>query len=408
MAPMRVDWLGSLKQTIPMGPEGMVWWLAFVQAAGVTAVLPVLPLYADQHGADLAFIGLMVGAYMAANLVGLPPAGWLSDRMGRRSLMAGGLLGFSLASLGFLVFTSPMAFVILRVIEGLAAACFTPAALAYVADRAPDGERGLRIAQLTVAQNAGTILGPVIGGALVLAFGMASPFWALALLCGLGGVLVAKLPGAGRTREVRPGATGASWRQVRWLPFSGLSLRVLANGFSIGMYEAVWSLYMRDLGGTAWQISLSWTLFSVPAILLAASAGRLIDRIGPARPLVFGAMFSSVVVLGYGLTHRIDVLLLLGVIDGIGFAFAYPAQSAMTAQVAPEPLRGRVIGLVSAFGTLGALFGALITPRLLEVSPVTCFGVTSALLFVTAILLALSLSRWAASWGRVSTMGARG
>lgn len=380
-----------------MGPEGLVWWLALVQASGMTAVLPILPLYADQYGADLSFIGLMVGAYMAANLIGLPPAGWLSDRFGRRRLMAIGLIGFAIASFGFLIFHDPWAFVVLRACEGLAAACFTPAALAYVADRAPQGQRGLRIAQLTVAQNVGTLIGPVFGGALVMVFGLASPFWALAVLCGVGGLLVARLPGGGRAdAQARRAKNGGRdpvgiWREVQWLPFAGLSIRVLANGFAIGMYESIWSIYFKDLGGTPWHISLSWTLFALPAIIFAGLAGTIIDRKGPALPLVIGALFSAIIVLSYGMTQNVMVLLLLGVVEGIGFAFAYPAQSAMMVQIAPEALRGRIIGLVTSMSTIGALIGALGTPLLYKNSPFWVFAVTSAVLFVSALVLAFSL-----------------
>ncbi len=394
-----------------MGPEGLVWWLALVQAAGMTAVLPILPLYAEKHGADLAFIGLMVGAFMAANLVGLPPAGWLSDRMGRRRLMAVGLIGFALASFGFLIFTDPWSFVVLRACEGLAAACFTPAALAYVADRAPEGLRGQRIAQLTMAQNVGMLMGPVFGGALVMAFDYSAPFWALALLCALGGLLVAKLPGAGRAdAQERRAKTGGRdpvgiWKEVRWVPFGGLALRLLANGFAIGMYEAIWAIYFRDLGGTTWHIALSWTLFALPSIVLAGIAGRMIDRSGPARPLVLGALFSSVIVLGYGMTGRVEVLLLLGIIEGIGFAFAFPAQSAMMVQAAPEVLRGRVIGIVTAMSTIGALVGALVTPILYKIHPFWAFTTTASLLFVTALLLAASL-RWDRSLRSVANLAA--
>jgi MFS family permease len=396
----RESWLDSLKEAVPMGPEGLVWWLALVQASGMTAVLPILPLYADQHGADLSFIGLMVGAYMAANLVALPPAGWISDRMGRRSLMAVGLIGFGLASFGFLIFVDPWAFVVLRACEGVAAACFMPAALAYVADRAPVGQRGLRITQLTVAQNVGTLLGPVFGGALVMAFGLSSPFWALAVLCALGGLLVAKLPGAGRAEaEERRALSGGRdpvgvWKQVLWIPFAGLALRVMANGFAIGMYESIWAIYLRDLGGTPWHITLSWTLFALPAIVFAGVAGRMIDRTGPARPLVLGALFSSVLVMSYGMTGNVNVLLLLGVVEGIGFAFAYPAQSAMMIHVAPEALRGRVIGLITAMSTVGALIGAMLTPILYKHHPFWAFATTAGLLFVTALLLAFALA-WA-------------
>lgn len=398
---MRNRWFSSVANAVPRGPEGVVWWLALVQASGMSAVLPVLPLYADQYGADLGFIGLMVGAYMAANLIGLPPAGWLSDRFGRRLLMALGLIGFGVASLGFLIFPNPVAFVVLRACEGLAAACFTPAALAYVADRAPDGQRGQRIAQLTVAQNVGFLAGPAFGGLLVTLFGLASPFWALALLCGIGGLLVAKLPGGGRAdAQARQAKTGGKdpvgiWKQVRWLPFAGLCTRVLASGFAIGMYESIWAIYLKDLGGTPWQVSISWTFFALPAILLAGVAGRTIDRHGPARPLVLGALFSAIMVMSYGLTQNVWLLIVLGIVEGMGFAFAYPAQSTMMVQLAPEVLRGRVIGLVSSMSTVGALIGAMATPHLYKNGPFWVFAVTSGLLVATALILAVTL--WVSS-----------
>jgi MFS family permease len=136
---------------------------------------------------------------------------------------------------------------------------------------------------------------------------------------------------------------------------------------------------------------LSWTLFALPAIILAGVAGRTIDRGGPARPLVLGALFSAVLVMSYGMTQNITALLLLGVIEGIGFAFAYPAQSAMMVQIAPEALRGRVIGLITSMSTIGALIGAMGTPLLYKNSPFWVFAVTSSVLFVSALLLAFSL-----------------
>ncbi|HEY9899326.1 MAG TPA: MFS transporter [Pantanalinema sp.] len=388
--------LGRLTAALPRGPEGLVWWLVLVQSLGITAVLPVLPLYASEQGADLHFVGLMVGAYMATSLVCQYPAGWLSDRFGRRGLMFAGLAAYALASLGFLVFRSPEAFVVLRGIEGIAGACFTPAALAYVADRAPEGERGRRLAHLTVAQNGGMLVGPAIGGALASLCGLASPFVALAVLCLGGALLTARLPGAGRAaareRHREQAMSGAGWAEVRWALFTGLAARALAGGFAMGLYESVWALYLKDLGASTWLISMSWTAFALPAIVLAGVAGRLIDSTGPARLVVWGTLFSSLLVASYAMTERIEVVLFLSVIDGIGFAFAYPAQNALTMLVSPEALRGRVIGLVAGISTLGALVGAVLTPPLLGRGPVWCFGAGGAVLFASGLVLAAAVS----------------
>lgn len=388
--------LDRIKAAVPSGPEGLVWWLVLIQSLGITAVLPVLPLYASEQGADLHFVGLMVGAYMATNLLCQYPAGWLSDRFGRRGLMFAGLAGYALASLGFLFFRSPEAFVVLRGLEGMAGACFTPAALAYVADRSPSEERGSRLAHLTVAQNGGMLIGPALGGALASACGLASPFVALAALCLGGALLTAKLPGAGRAaaqaRQQAQASAGAGWAEVRWALFTGLAARALAGGFAMGLYESVWALYLKDLGATTWLISMSWTAFALPAIVLAGVAGRLIDSAGPSRLVVWGTLFSSLLVASYAMTDRIEMVLFLSVIDGLGFAFAYPAQNALTVLVSPEALRGRVIGIVSGISTLGALVGAVVTPPLLGKGPLWCFGAGGAVLFASGVILAAAVA----------------
>ncbi len=381
--------LRALLPNLPRGPEGLVWYLVLLQSIGVTAVLPVLPLYAQEHGADLAFIGWMVGAYMAANLVATYPAGWLSDRVGRRSLMAAGMALYGLASLGFLVFGQPWAFVLLRAIEGVAGACFVPTAIAYVADRSSPAERGARLAELTAAQYVGLLAGPAIGGVLATAFGFAAPFWVLAALCLLSSGFVAKLPGAGRAAAADRAAAPGGWDGVVWPVILGLGARALAGGFAVGLYETVWAIYLKDLGATTWEISLSWTLFAIPPIVLAGAAGRLIDRAGPRGPLLWGTAFSGVIVATYSLTRRVELLLLLGVVDGIGFAFAYPAQNALMVAAAPEALRGRVIALVTALGTVGSLVGVFVVPRLYPLGPHWVFGVTSVLLLASVGVLAM-------------------
>lgn len=380
--------LRALLPNLPRGPEGLVWYLVLLQSVGVTAVLPVLPLYANQHGADLAFIGWMVGAYMAANLVATYPAGWLSDRVGRRSLMAAGMALYGLASFGFLVFQHPWAFVLLRAIEGIAGACFTPTAIAYVADRSAPETRGARLAELTAAQYVGLLAGPAIGGALASWLGFGAPFWVLAVLCVLSAGFVARLPGAGRAAAAERREAPGGWDGVMWSVVVGIGARALAGGFAVALYETVWAIYLRDLGATTWEISLSWTLFAVPPIVLAGVAGRLIDRTGPRGPILWGTAFSGLIVATYALTRRVELLLLLGVVDGIGFAFAYPAQNALMVAAAPEALRGRVIGLVTALGTVGSLVGVVVVPRLYPMGPLWVFGVTSLLLVGSAGVLA--------------------
>ncbi|MEB3220889.1 MAG: MFS transporter [Candidatus Sericytochromatia bacterium] len=403
---MRRPWAAVVRHTrdvVPAGPEGLVWWLTLLASVGVTAVIPLLPLYAQEGGADLHTIGLMAAAYLVTNLLFLYAAGQLSDKVGRRPLMGVGLATYAACSLGFVIWTTPAGFITLRGLEGIAAACFLPAALAYVADRYPGTERGVRISQLAVAENLGLLLGPAFGGVVKTFFGMPALFILLTLMCVVGTLMVARLPHVPLADELPPATTSvgwrarleeavAPWRAARRVLLAGVWARATGAGFAFGLYLTVWPLFMRTLGASDWDVSLSWTMFAVPALIFGPMAGRLIDRHGPERLTVWGAAFSSVVVCSYALSGSVGVLIALCVLEGIGFAFSYPAQNTLVVQCAPEALRGRVIGLITGGRTLGTLLGALATPWLYAHGPLYAFGATSVICLAGAALLGLALA----------------
>jgi MFS family permease len=371
----------------------LVWVILAAASIGVAAVLPVLPIFATEQGADPRFIGWMVASFCGANLVCLPLGGWLSDTLGRKPVMAIGLAAYGLASLGFLLTRDLTLFILLRGIEGAAAACVVPAAIAYAADHAPEGEQGTVMARMTAAENVGILVGPLVGGLMADSLGLASPFWVLGLLCGVCLILLIWLKEERRPAPApaadRP--AGAWWREIRLILGIGLAGRNWASGFSIGVYEVIWPLFMLSLGATLWQISLSWTLFAVPCILLSTVVGRWIDRIGAERPAIWGAALSSVLPLFYALSGGPWFMIMLSAVEGIGVAVAYPAYNALLVQVGPEAVRGRVIGVIGTVRTIGVMMASLLVPGLYAISPARCFQLTAAVLVAGVIWLAVSL-----------------
>src|SRR4030065_218029 len=80
-----------------------IFLIFFIALLGFSLILPLLPYYAETYGATPTMVGLLVASYAAAQLVGAPLLGRLSDRLGRRPILllsvAGTGLGFVL--LGF-------------------------------------------------------------------------------------------------------------------------------------------------------------------------------------------------------------------------------------------------------------------------------------------------------------------
>src|SRR4051812_33345141 len=135
----------------------------FIVWLGFGALLPVLPIYFTEQGVDLAFLGLVIAAWPAARLVGEPVFGWLADRTARVPLMVVGLVATGIFSFLPLVFTGPLAFLLLRAGAGLATSVYDPAARGYVTDATPPERRGEAFGLYGAVQMGGLLVGPAIG-----------------------------------------------------------------------------------------------------------------------------------------------------------------------------------------------------------------------------------------------------
>ena len=75
--------------------------VAFVDMVGVTMIIPLLPFYATKYGASAATVGVIVSAFSLAQLLMAPAWGRLSDRRGRRPVIA---IGLVVTALGYATF----------------------------------------------------------------------------------------------------------------------------------------------------------------------------------------------------------------------------------------------------------------------------------------------------------------
>lgn len=90
-----------MNQGSALGRLSFLMATCFVDMLGFLMVLPLLPFYATRLGADAVVVGLMVSAFAVAQLSTAPLWGRLSDRIGRRPTILGGLAVSTLAYLLF-------------------------------------------------------------------------------------------------------------------------------------------------------------------------------------------------------------------------------------------------------------------------------------------------------------------
>jgi predicted MFS family arabinose efflux permease len=131
---------------------------------GLFIILPVFALYAERlPGWNLTLVGIALGAYGLTQAILQIPFGWASDRLGRKPVMAFGLLVFAAGSLICAFAEAPWALILGRTIQG--AGAISGVAIAAAADLTRPSQRTKAMA----------IIGSTIGVAFAVSF-VAAPF----------------------------------------------------------------------------------------------------------------------------------------------------------------------------------------------------------------------------------------
>src|SRR5688572_6406832 len=129
------------------------------------AIVPLLPELSDRFGLSKTGAGVLAAAYAAGTLLGALPGGWLAARAGVRTTVLLGLGLLVAASVAFAAADSVTVLVVARFAQGVGGAASWAGALGWLIEVAPRERRGELIGTGLAAAVAGSLFGPVLGGA---------------------------------------------------------------------------------------------------------------------------------------------------------------------------------------------------------------------------------------------------
>jgi MFS family permease len=134
---------------------------------GEGAIIPIIPLVADNLGATIAIAGVIAGALTVGELFGNIPSGWLVSRIGERPAMIGASL-LSIVGLAICILApNPIWLAFGVVIVGLATATFALARHAFMTSFVPMRYRARALSTLGGTFRAGTFIGPFITAGII-------------------------------------------------------------------------------------------------------------------------------------------------------------------------------------------------------------------------------------------------
>ena len=132
---------------------------------GYGMVMPVMPFLIEQLGAGGTELGWLVSTYSLMQLICAPLWGMLSDRTGRKPVIAIGVLGYAVTMFLFGLATEFWMLFVASTLAGMLSSAAMPTAMAYISDNAPESERSGGMGQLGAAIGAGVIARTAAGRA---------------------------------------------------------------------------------------------------------------------------------------------------------------------------------------------------------------------------------------------------
>jgi predicted MFS family arabinose efflux permease len=384
------------RPSAPVGDDALrlVFVATFVLNASTSVVFTLISDLQDATGISTASLGLITATGFVVGLVAQLLVAPLADRGGAKLLLVGGL---ALAVVGSTVFaygTDLAVLLLARALIGAADGCFIPAARAIVAgsDPARAGERLGRLARVDLA---GFVTGPIIGSVLVGPLGLRNTFLAFAVLALLAliGLAPRDVPPLPTTLESsRPSLVLLRDRQIGVAVVLALVLFL-----PVGVYDALWDRYLTDLGGSNLLIGLSFLLYGLPFVLLAAWGGRLADRVGHVRIAIVGVIALVPLVVSYGVIHSAVILAVLPMAEAVIQAATVPAAQAAMADACPPGRAAAGQGLAGATQLAGAAAAALVAaPIYAHLGSVAVFVTIGAFMLGLAFV-AIAMRRGAAT-----------
>lgn len=327
-------------------------WVSFLTDAASDLIYPLIPAFLLTLGGGAVAIGWLEGVSEAVGAALKLYSGAASDRMGRRKPLIALGYGVSALSRPLLAFASaPLHAVLVRAMDRVGKGLRGPPRDAMVADAAPPEMRGHAFGFHRMMDNAGAVLGSLLGLALLrwAALDLRTIF-KLAVIPGLAAVLVALLfvreppPSAATTGKVRPTlAPGAA------LPPEARRYLLAVAVFSLaGAGDLFLILRLLDLGLPRWLAPVAWMSLQLGKALLNVPGGKAADRFGRRPLLLIGWTLYALTYAALGFAGTWPVAWALLGLYAIHYGLAEGGQRALLAELVPRESLGRAYGLLLA------------------------------------------------------------
>ena len=400
----------------------VIFLTVFIDLIGFGIVVPLIPIYSREFGANGWVIAAVIASYSAMQFIFSPIWGKLSDRYGRRPLL---LISTAGAAVSYVIFAfaslhgNLWLLLASRLFAGACGGNIT-VAQAYVADISKPEERSKKMGLIGMAFGLGFIFGPAISGLMNHFYGPTAPGWAAAALCALNFlltffILAESLKPESMVASNRP--RFAQWGHTLSQPKIGLLILLFFIAtFAFSCFESTLGLLIFDsfkLGSISENKGSIGTITSlfifcglISAMVQGGAIGKLVKKFGEPKLIAASMVMTglSLVLLplvhGDGalkwsaVIHNPPWLAMLGVLVLLSFGSSLSRAPlfGMLSNLTPANEQGATIGVAQSAGSLARIVGPLFANPLYMHSPVMPYAICGAVSILAGIFAVQKLA----------------
>lgn len=352
-----------------------LWAIVTVQlimSLSFSILSPIMPLFLPQLGVTtITGIDLWAGAlasitsFIAA--FAAPVWGRLSDRYGRKPMVLRASASIGVLTILMGLATSPWQLLALRVVMG-ALAGFSSAAVVLVTTQVPTRRLGSSLGWLSTGQLIGSLIGPVVGGALADVTGSyRMPFYIAGLVSLLAFAVCWVLVPENFTPPKEGKARVSTWKAMRLLTRSpsmaALVLVLLMCQFGVQAIYPVISLFVMDLIGQRPELAtlsgIAFSVTGVAGVIAVPLLGRASDRVGEAKVLLLALAGAALMTAPQAFTDSYWLFVAERFAVGLFVGAIVPTANALVGRSTAPSERGFTFGLTQSAYFLGNSFGPM-------------------------------------------------
>jgi len=369
-----------------------LFFIVLADMLGFGLIIPLLPYYVKQFGANDLIVGLLSMVYPIGQIFAAPLIGRFSDKVGRKRalLLSVGGTFLSLLTLGFA--RSITVILLSRLIDGLTGGNIT-VAQSYIGDFTDEKTRAKSLGLIGAAFGLGFILGPAIGGFLSR-WGFSVPaFFAAGLsfvnLMNIMFLLPDSKP-AKSSRQVP--FTFKELKKTITIPHVG-SLIFVKFFYSLGftMFESSFALFaMRKL-----NLPLSTTSYVLAyvGLVLVFTQGFLVGKVTKkyeeSKIVKMMVFIASPLLVLYSLSPNLITLLLILAPLSVSSALIGVSLSSLVTKSVERDKLGETLGIFNSVDSLMRIFSPLLGAAVIQYLGPSFLGLFEGILVLIGGLIFL-------------------